>query len=129
MDFHPLQVVFEAEDPNSEFWKKVMSIENHLAKGLLFGFGRQNSLFGSWAFSRTNEGHRKKAEAFINQTPFIASTDIVPRGKFFFNIPFFRAIQGDKTAKKYGKERVAIERRYRNQDMIEITLKQLLQLE
>lgn len=132
MDFHPLHVVFEAEDPNSIFWKNVMSVENHLAKGLLFGFGCRNSLFGSWAFSvrkgdlgLPSEEYRKEVEEFVQQTPSLLSTDVVPQGAFAFNIPLFSTIPGDETAKKYEKERIIIEQKYHNQDIIEVTLKQL----
>lgn len=134
MDFHPLHVVFEAEDPNSAFWKNVMSVENHLAKGLLFGFGYRNSLFGSWAFSGRrgrlalpNEEYRKDVEEFIQEAPTLISTDVIAQGSFSFNIPHFGMVPGDETAKKYGQERVAIEQRYRNKDIIEVTLKQLFQ--
>jgi hypothetical protein len=132
MDFHPLHVVFEAEDPQSEFWKNVMSVDNHLAKGLLFGFGRKNSLFGNWAFSGRRgdlplpgEEYRKEVEKFVQQPPSLISTDVVPQGSFSFSIPLFGTLPGDETAKKYGKERVVIERKYHNQDIVEVTLQQL----
>lgn len=134
MDFHPLQIVFEAEDLNSAFWNNVMSMENHMAKGLLFGFGRRNSQFGSWTFLDhgksghlvlPNEGYREKIEFFLKQSIMTISTDIVPKGNFSFNIPLFGAISGDETAEKYGKERSIIARKYHNQDMVDVTLKRL----
>ncbi len=128
MDFHPLHVVFEAEDPHSVFWKNIMSVENHLAKGLLFGFGYNNSLLGSWSLSKRKEGltlFKKEGEKCIPESPSLISTDVVPQGSFTFNIPIFGTTPGDETAKKYGRERVAIERKYHNQDIIEVTLKQL----
>lgn len=124
MDFHPLQVVFEAEDPNSLFWKNVMNMENHLAKGLLFGFGRKNSLFGNWAFS--SEKYKKEIEIFLKGSALIVSTDIVPQGNSFFNIPRFGTVEGDETAQKYEKERSMIERKYHNKtSVLEVTLQQL----
>lgn len=134
MDFHPLQIVFEAENPDSLFWKKVMSVENHLAKGLLFGFGRKNSLFGHWKFSEENgnlnirnEKYRKEIESFLRQSPLAVSTDIVPKGNASFHIPLFGSVPGDEIAEKYGKERAVIERKYFNKDIVEITLNQLFQ--
>lgn len=130
MEFNPLYVVFEAQDPHSLFWKNVMAPENHLAKGLLFGFGRQNSLFASWAFPLLSQQHtspnqelRKKIETFIENTLFKTSTDLVPKRSF--SIPVFGAIPGDETVEKYRKERSFIEKKYRNQDLIEVTLKQI----
>jgi hypothetical protein len=37
----------------------------------------------------------------------------------------FRTIAGDDTAEKYIKEKVAIERIYRGQDVVEVTLRRL----
>ncbi len=48
MDFDPLQAVFEAQNSDSIFWKNVFSMQNHVAKGLLFGFGIKNSIFFNW---------------------------------------------------------------------------------
>lgn len=134
MEFHPLQVVFEAEDPNSIFWEKVMAMDNHLAKGLLFGFGRKNSIFGHWAFSNGNnnlnmphEKYREKIESFLRQSSSRVSTNIVPKRNSFFHIPCFGSVPGDETAEKYGKERILIERKYRNKDIVEVTLTQLFQ--
>lgn len=122
MDFDPLEVVLEAKDLNSEFWEKVMAMENHLAKGLLFGFGNTNSLLGQLTF----KGGRECAE-FPSETqiPLILSTDIVPKGNYSFSIPLFGAVPADGTAEKYGRERDGIESIYRNQDMVEVTLQRL----
>jgi len=132
MDFHPLQVVFEAEDPNSLFWENVMAMENHLAKGLLFGFGRKNSIFGHWAFfngngnlNMPNEKYRKEIESFLRQSSSPVSTDIVPKGNSSFGVPLFGTVAGDKTAEKYGRERSIIERKYHNKNIVEVTLRQL----
>jgi hypothetical protein len=134
MDFHPLQVVFEAQDPNSLFWTHVMAIENHMAKGLLFGFGHKNSLFGQWVFSSRSgtlnmpdEKYRQEIESFLEQSMQPVSTDIVPKGDSSWHVPLFGSVSGDETAEKYGKERAVIERAYRNKDMVEVTLNQLFQ--
>ncbi len=134
IDFDPLQIVFEANDPNSLFWNKVMSPDNHLAKGLLFGFGHKNSLFGHWKFSESNgtlnlhnEKYRKEIESFLRQSPSSVSTDIVPKGNALFNIPIFGAVPGDEMAEKYGRERIIIQRKYFHKNMVEVTLNELLQ--
>jgi len=125
MDFHPLDVILEAEDPDSAFWKNVMSTENHLAKGLLFGFGYRNSLFGNRLFSDRSGNSDLPKE--MEDTSLLTSTDVVPNGSFSFSIPIFGTVRGDETAEKYGQERVAIEQKYHNQDRVEVTLKQLFQ--
>lgn len=133
MDFHPLQVVFEAEDPNSIFWKNVMAMNNHLAKGLLFGFGRKNSIFCHWAFSNgndnlymPNEKYRKEIDSFLRQSRLSVSTDIIPKGNSSFSIPLFGIVEGDETAEKYERERSIIKRKYQNKkNVLEVTLRQL----
>jgi hypothetical protein len=135
MDFHPLQTVFEAEDPDSIFWKNIMTMENHLAKGLLFGFGRKNSIFGHWSFSNgngnlnmPNEKYREEIEAFLRHSTLPVSTDIIPKGNSSFSIPLFGTVAGDETAKKYERERSIIERKYHNKkNVLKVTLRQLFQ--
>ena len=136
MDFDPLLVVFEAEDPDSRFWKNVMSMENHLAKGLLFGFGLKNSLVGSQALSgkkrepaSSNEEFKREGDEFVQQISSLTSIDVVPQGSSSLNIPLFSVLPGDETAEKYAKERTSIEQKYRNQDLIEVTFKRLLPMQ
>lgn len=133
MDFHPLQAVFEAQEPSSLFWTHVMALENHMAKGLLFGFGHKNALFGEWVFSSgsgslnmPNEKYRQEIESFLEQSMRPVSTDVVPKGDFSLHIPLFGIVSGDEMAEKYGKERAVIESTYRNKDMVEVTLSLLL---
>lgn len=181
MDFHPLQVVFELRNPDSIFWRKVLSMPNHLSKGLLFGFGLRNSIFGDWRFScrkakasidwgkdiveylkkaapvapansiKLGEGfiplfgggHRddlaqKCARAsselgkdildYLTNTPTSQSTSVVKPGEGSpsnFTIPLFGAIDGDDTIQKYTKEKMEIEKIYRGQDLVEVTLQRL----
>jgi hypothetical protein len=132
MDFHPLQAVFELQDPDSLFWKNVFSMQNHTAKGLLFGFGLNNSLFGNWRFSSSqgkldlpSDQYRKEIEDYLNNAPFTPTTNQKP--DLNFTIPLFGAIQGDRIAKKYIKEKDAIEKAYHGKDIVEVTLQRLVQ--
>lgn len=128
MDFHPLQAVFELQDPDSVFWKNIFSLQNHLAKGLLFGYGLKNSLFGHWSFSSSqgkltlpSEKYREKIEDYLKGTSFKPT---MPNQSSISNltIPLFGMVAGDKTAKKYAKEKAAIEKIYRGKDIVEVTL-------
>lgn len=135
MDFHPLQAVFELQDPNSLFWENVFSIHNHLAKGLLFGFGLQNSLFGSWRFSALNgelalpsEEYREEIENYLKNALSVESTTsgISSEGsQSIFTIPLFGMVSGDGTAQAYSKEKDFIEKTYRGKDVVEVTLQRL----
>ncbi len=46
-EFDPNHVVLELKNRASTFWKQVFSLPNHVAKGLLFGFGLKNALLYS----------------------------------------------------------------------------------
>ena len=128
MDFHPLQAVFELQDPDSVFWKNIFSLQNHLAKGLLFGYGLRNSLFGQWSFSSSqgklnlpSEKYREKIENYLKDAPFAPT---IPNQLSVFNltIPLFGMVPGDETAKEYAREKAAIEKIYRGKDIVEVTL-------
>lgn len=110
MEFEPIKVVLEAEDPDSLFWKRVFAMENHLAKGLLYGFGLKNSLsFNSTYEISTDDPSIKTGKGSLTN----------------FRIPLFGVAPGDKTAEKYREEKKIIEQIYRNQDMIQVTLQRL----
>jgi hypothetical protein len=181
IDFHPLQIVFELQSPDPIFWKKVLSTPNHLTKGLLFGFGLRNSLFGDWQFScsksKTSTDWGKDIVDYLKKTPPVISTNPTKGEERFmplfstvdrdqltlelaksslmfgrhaveylknavtsvstvavkpgqgspsnFTIPLFGAIDGDDVAQKYRKEKMEIEKIYRGQDLVEITLQRL----
>ncbi|MDP1609080.1 MAG: hypothetical protein Q8L98_07190 [Chlamydiales bacterium] len=128
IEFDPHKIVLEAQDPQSTFWKRVFSMENHLAKGLLFGFGLKNSLLGDRKFSNALE----KEGGVDNQ--FIAldvSTDPVEYGEGSinnFNIPLFGTSSDDEIAEKYRREKKIIEEVYRNNDMKKVTFQRLSDL-
>jgi hypothetical protein len=131
MDFHPLQAVFELQNPDSVFWKNVFSMQNHTAKGLLFGFGLSNSLFGHWSFSSSqgklnlpSDEYREEIEDYLKNAPF-SPTISSQTSNLDFTIPLFGTVLGDGTVKKYAKEKVAIEKIYRGKDIVEVTLQRL----
>lgn len=135
MDFHPLQAVFELQDPNSMFWRNVFSLQNHLAKGLLFGFGLKNSLFGNWRFSSLNgkllpsENYKEEIEDYLKSALSLTSSKQLSTfengSAINMAIPIFGMLPEDETAQEYAKEKVAIEKIYRGQDIVEVTLQRL----
>ena len=135
MGFHPLQIVFELQNPDSIFWKNVFSIPNHVAKGLLFGFGLRNSIYGDLRFTysntKTSSELKKHIVRHLKSASSAVSTNQVKIGEGSpsnFTIPLFGAIEGDDTAEKYTKEKIEIEKIYRGQDLVEVTLQRLASL-
>jgi hypothetical protein len=132
MDFHPLQVVFELQNPNSEFWKRIFRIKNHVAKGLLCGFGLKNSLFGDWRFKQfhvnVSTELEKEVAQYLKSVALHVSTKPVEFGKGSpsnFTIPLFGTVEGDDVVEKYKKEKREIEKTYLGQDLVEVTLQRL----
>ena len=141
IDFHPLQAVFELQDPESVLWKTIFSTDNHTAKGLLYGFGLKNSIFGNWHMRSLNEGldlpsdkHKDTVVGYLKSLSFNASR---PNSKTPFCeepithpvLPLFGRVQNDEIAEKYSKEKTAIEKIYSGKDLVEVTLKRLADLE
>ncbi len=132
MDFHPLQVVFELQNPNSEFWKRIFNSENHIAKGLLCGFGLKNSLFGDWYFRQFHVNASTELEKEVSQYLKNVSLHVTTKPVKFgegspsnFTIPLFGAVEGDDVVEKYKKEKKEIEKIYLGQDFVEVTLQRL----
>jgi hypothetical protein len=112
-----------------------LKIKNHLAKGLLFGFGLKNSMFFHWNLLHSNvqqalasNGYAEDVLEYLQSHRFELSAASVKfrRGSLSnFTIPVFRTIVGDDTAEKYKKEKAAIERMYQRQNEVEVTLGRL----
>jgi hypothetical protein len=132
MDFNPSQIVFELQDPESIFWKKVFAVPNHVAKGLLFGFGLSNSIYGDLRFRYSNtkisSELKRNAVKQLKKLPSSLSSNPIKHGgksPSNFTIPLFNAMEGDATVKKYEKEKIEIEKKYLGKDLIEVTLQRL----
>lgn len=127
MDFHPLEVVFELENPNSIFWNRVFEVKNHLAKGLLFGFGMKNSLVFDWKMKYQQE--ESAISTYLDTIPYETSTEEdIPFGEgnaSNFTIPRFGNVAGEELPLKYEEEKREIEKIYRNKDLVEVSLEKL----
>lgn len=118
-DFKPQEVALELENPDSLFWKKVFEIDNHVAKGLLFGFGKRNAqLF---------DQQLKYADLEIDaDVPSTTTVELEKGSPSNFTIPFFRTTSlEDEMVQTYTKEKEEIEKIYKDQDLVEVTLQKL----
>lgn len=133
IDFHPLEMALELQNPHSAFWNRVFKIDNHLTKGLIFGFGRKNSFFWDWKLnhlSKTSSLHlSEKAISYLKNIPSNPSTPRVEIGKggpSNFTVPIFGTVEGDEVVRLYEKEKKEIEKIFRGKDFVEIVLERLV---
>ena len=125
-DFHPLSIVFELENPNSQFWSKVFQLENHLTKGLLFGFGKKNSILFSWELEFSESPRVVEYLKTNSLQPSTTQTIGFGQGTVNnFTIPIFGSTSEDETVHKYEQEKRQIEKIYRGQNLVKITLEKL----
>lgn len=127
MDFDPFAIVYEIEDPQSQFWNRVFQMENHLAKGLLFGYGEKNALLFDCQFK-----HLEKDEAFSKQimdipipVSFEKEVSLGQGNLRNFTIPRF-GVADREYIRKYQIEKKEIEDFYQGKDFLSTTLKILL---
>lgn len=125
-DFDPLTVVFEVENPNSEFWNAVM--KHHALQGILFGYGADNA----WCFEWSMKYHEDFSfpGKFIQSLPStcIEERIVYDYGPKDFHLPTFR-IYGFHPdlclIERYKKERERIKALYVGRDEVDVTLEQL----
>lgn len=126
MEFDPFSILYEFENPESKFWNKIFQMDNHLAKGLLFGYGRKNALLFENQFKHLeNESPLSKKIMSINISPSIEKDIKLGQGNLKnFTIPYFRAIDRDEV-RKYQEEKKEIEAYYRGKDFLKTTFELL----
>ena len=131
MDFSPIQATLELRNPDSVFWKNILSNPNHITKGLLFGFGLKNSIFGNLRLTYSNSkisSELKKSIVKHLKAPSHGSRIKDGEGSpSNFTIPLFTSIEGDDWIEKYKKEKVEIEKIYLGKDLVEVTLQRLVE--
>jgi hypothetical protein len=132
MDFHPLEMALELQNPRSAFWNHVFKIDNHLAKGLLFGFGRKNSFFEDWNLKQLSKNSSlhlsEQAVSYLKNVytkPSASLVKIGEGGPSNFTIPIFGAVEDDEMIKLYEKEKKEIEKIYHGKDFVGLTLQRL----
>ena len=126
-DFHPFEVVLDIRNRESKFWKKVRdSKESPLLWGLLFGYGKMNSLAFYWKHFDCPQSCKE----FIGSYPFQFSNPS-PRGQVRisasnFAIPHFVSFSDDdEVVGHYLEERERIKKTYQSNDQLQIILQKL----
>lgn len=123
--FDPLKVVWEYENPDSEFWKRVLS--NGYLTGILYGFGEKNAyLFSLWCSTEnkaafdTRLGPRRITKDSSEEFT-IADIDIPPFRSF--GSPFV----DDPVVAQFEEERLTIQNRLQGKNFVEEALKRLFE--
>lgn len=115
-EFDPKREIHKIRDPDSLFWNSVLA--DHIAKGLLFGYGEKNARFFAKVIQEGLDDKNFKFSTTKQIDPYRAS-------KRNFSIPKFRSLQDEKILGIYIREQKEIEEVYRKGDLLEITLKRL----
>lgn len=137
-DFHPIEVAFDVENPDSFFWNRFFGykkkdktnqnrVQAQIANGLLFGFGKKNTLYFSWMDEFFKQ--EGKIANYLRKAYFPGSlgdheqNDDLTIEKLF--IPGYRTLEDDETTERYRREVKKIQKIYRWGDFLEITLQRL----
>jgi hypothetical protein len=114
-DFDPVSVIMELKEDKSIFWDKLKGEESSFLWGILYGFGKENSLCYLWK-------HKHK---FLNKIESFDSEEFIPTPSLRnFSIPAFASFfENDPVVKKYKNERNAIQKEYQGKDFLNHTLK------
>lgn len=139
-DFDPLEVVFELENKNSNFWDSLSGEEGWRYAtlwGLLYGFGKENSFSYTWKGRHTKEPNRTEKEklwaiSLQAQSSCKSRPSRDDKGAFTisnFTIPIFKSFnENDPVVAKYEAEREKIRQRYKGKDFVAFTLELLTEL-
>lgn len=114
-DFDPVVVVMELKEDKSIFWDKLKKGDCSFLWGILYGFGKENSLCYFWK-------HKHK---FLNEIEDFDSEEFIPTPSLCnFSIPAFAAFfKYDPVVQKYKIERERIQNEYQGKDFLDHTLK------
>lgn len=125
-DFDPLEVVFEVENKNSEFWQTVM--QHHALQGILLGFGRDNAWLFYWEMlTKEDKGPTRN---FLASLPLKCAdnANIEDYNPQNFPLPAFGVYglhPNTQLIEKYKKEREQIKILYRGRDEVDVALEWL----
>lgn len=139
-DFDPLEIVFELENKNSNFWDKLRGKESWRYAtlwGLLYGFGKENSFSYTWKGRHIKEPYRTEKEkllagSFKSQSSCKNRPSRSDKGAFTisnFTIPIFKSfIENDPVVTQYEVEKEKIKQLYKGKDFVTFTLELLTEL-
>lgn len=125
-DFDPIQVVFEVENKESEFWKLV--IHHHSLQGILLGYGRDNAWFFEWELKHKDE--KSQTGNFLSSllVKVDEKGDIEKYTPQNFLLPIFRSYglhSNTQLIEQYKKERAYIKSLYNGRDEVDVALEWL----
>ncbi|MFI5334830.1 MAG: hypothetical protein ACHQT8_06710 [Chlamydiales bacterium] len=129
-DFDPLKMVFELENSDSSFWKKVLA--RHDLVGILLGYGDQNA----WLFAEarkceevsSNARSAKEKEFLLNLAKQTPSSNSISEFDLNFPLPSFVCFDKEQSLaliKEYERDRKKIKEAYKGKDSVDVTLKKL----
>ena len=110
-DFEPRKVLDEISDENSLFWECIF--QSNYAQGLLFGYGRQNSIEFSW---QTENG--VSLPQLRNQESPILKENVKVTDLRLPTISTYSL--GDEILEKYRKERILILKEFQGKNFEEV---------
>lgn len=130
-DFDPLQIVFELENEDSEFWKRIQGSQHSYLWGLLHGFGEKNTWGYFWKGRHIigADTHEKEI-GFANVLEKWSTYQMFPSGEeknafsiSNFPVPAFASFsETDPVVIQYEKEREIIKNLYKGKDFVQFTL-------
>ncbi|MCH9617240.1 MAG: hypothetical protein SP4CHLAM5_11210 [Chlamydiia bacterium] len=123
-EFNISQVLQEIDNPNSFFWKKIMSPKySRIQMGLCFGYGLENATqfekcitdtgFEN-AFSSNNDKHNEASVNLRFQSKVSLKDLFIPVFRFFK--------ESDPTVNFYKKERARIQKEYKDADLRQLLI-------
>jgi hypothetical protein len=126
-EFNPFEVVREAENPHSIFWSKILE-HNSLTYGLLYGFGKRNSVLWSKVYkgqdSDKDAFHCPSESSYAKDEKMGWVHEVFPESVEGLQIPAYVSFEGDEMIEKYREEKAQIKSIYRGKNFLEITLQQ-----
>lgn len=136
-DFDPMEVVFELEKKQSEFWDRIQGCESSHLWGLLYGYGKENAFSYFWKgrhLKGLNCSEKEKlfAESLLTtlscrDRPSAGETSAFSAS--CFSIPAFASFSNpDPVIAKYETEKEVIRRLYKGKDFVGLTLELLIDL-
>ncbi|MBU6383961.1 MAG: hypothetical protein KGR16_06575 [Verrucomicrobia bacterium] len=112
-EFSPEGIVWEMLCSHSVSWKKLL--QNHIAMGLLYGFGKDNA-------ERFMQSMHLEADPYFSTDERV---NILEATASNFSIPIFVSHPDDPLVQLYEKEKQKISRQYKDKDIVDISLREL----
>ncbi|MBS0652674.1 MAG: hypothetical protein JSR39_04015 [Verrucomicrobia bacterium] len=126
-DFHPLEIVLEMPNQESNFWIKVRAAKNAAQLwGILFGYGKTNSSAFYWKFFDCPEPCKEILESYPYKFSNPDPVGKVELSITNLNLPSFVSFEEpDQMMQYYEKVRDNIKKTYMGNNQLDVTLNKL----